>query len=58
MKKYTVNVFEEGCGAFIFRGIEAANKNAACAEAISTYMLFVEEIPLSGPLSAVAKLEK
>ena len=57
MKKYTVNVFEEGCGAFIFRGIEAANKNAACAEAISTYMLFVEETEIA-PLTAVAKLEK
>ena len=58
MKKYEVKVFEEGCGAWIFNGVEAANKNAACAEAIKAYMCFVEEIPLVGPLSAVANLEK
>ena len=58
MKKYEVRVNEEGCGSWIFKGVEAANKNAACAEAISAYMFFVEEIPLVGPLSAVAKLEK
>ena len=58
MKKYEVRVNEEGCGEWIFRGVEAENKNKACAEAIRAYMLFVEEIPLAGPLSAVAKLEK
>ena len=57
MKKYTVKVFEEGCGAFIFKGIEADNKNAACANAISTYMWFVEETEI-GSVSAVAQLEK
>ena len=57
MKKYTVKVFEEGCGAFIFKGIEAGNKNAACANAISTYMWFVEETEI-GSVSAVAQLEK
>lgn len=55
--KYTVKVFEEGCGAFIFNGVQAANKNAACAEAIKTYMLFVEETEIA-PLTAVATLEK
>ena len=58
MKKYEVRVNEEGCGAWIFRGVEAENKNQACADAIRAYMYFVEEIPLVGPLSAVAKLEK
>ena len=59
MRKYQVRVVEEGLGgAWVFRGVEAENKNKACAEAIRAYMLFVEEIPLAGPLSAVAKLEK
>ena len=57
MKKYTVKVFEEGCGAFIFSGVEAPNKNVACADAIKAYMYFVEETEIA-PLSAVAKLEK
>lgn len=57
MRNYTVTVWEEGCGSFIFKGIEAANKNAACREGISAYMLFVEETDVA-PLSAVAKLEK
>lgn len=57
MKKYTVKVFEEGCGAFVFKGVEAANKNAACANAIQTYMWFVEETEIA-PVSAVAQLEK
>lgn len=58
MRKYTVKVFEEGCGAFIFTGVEAPNKNAACADAIkSYYMYFAEETEIA-PLSAVANLEK
>lgn len=57
MKKYTVNVWEEGCGAFIFKGVEAPNKNAACADAIKTYMFIMEETDIA-PLSATAKLEK
>lgn len=57
MKKYTVTVWEEGCGAFIFKGIEAANKNAACREGINTYMIFMEETDIA-PLSATAYLEK
>ena len=56
MKKYTVKVWEEGCGAFIFKGIEAANKNAACREGINTYMIFMEETDIA-PLSATATLE-
>ena len=57
MRKYTVKVFEEGCGAFIFKGVEAANKNAACAEGIATYVAFMSETEIA-PLSAVANLEK
>jgi len=57
MRKYTVTVREEGCGAFIFKGIEANNKNAACREGIDTYMIFLEETEI-GSLTAVATIEK
>jgi len=58
MKKYEVRVIEEGFpGSWVFKGLEAENKNQACAEAIRSYVAFVEEIGF-GALSAVAKLEK
>lgn len=57
MFKYTVEVWEEGCGSFIFKGIEAANKNEACKEGIDTYMIFLEGV--SAPdLNATATLER
>jgi len=57
MKSYTVRVWEEDCGAFIFHGIEAEHKNGACCKAIDTYMLFVEETEIKA-LTASATLEK
>lgn len=57
MKSYTVRVMEEGCGAWTFTGVEAPNKNVACAEAIKIYMVFCQEIDIA-PLTAVATLEK
>jgi len=56
MKTYKVRVWEEDCGSFIFTGVEASNKNEACARSISDYMLLVEETEIKG-LSATAYLE-
>jgi hypothetical protein len=56
MKKYTVKVWEEGCGSFTFTGVEAKNRNAACESAISTYKIFMEETEIKG-LSATCTLE-
>ena len=58
MRKYQVRVVEEGLGgAWVFRGVEAENKNKACAEAIRAYVAFVEETEI-GKIHAVANLEK
>jgi hypothetical protein len=56
MKTYKVRVWEEDCGSFIFTGVEASNKNEACARSISDYILLVEETEIKG-LNATAYLE-
>lgn len=56
MRKYTVKVWEDGCGAFIFKGIEASNKNEACREGIDVYKIFAEDTEIKA-LNATATLE-
>lgn len=56
--KFTVEVWEEGCGSFIFTGVEAKNKNEACDQGIDNFYLFCDEEERGTfNLNAVAKLE-
>lgn len=57
MHKFTVKVWEEDCGTWTFTGVQASNKNEACARSIRDYMLFVEEIATKR-VSATATLER
>lgn len=57
MRKYTVKVWEDGCGSFTFKGIEASNKNEACQEGIEVYKIFAEDLEIK-TLNATATLER
>jgi hypothetical protein len=57
MSKFTVKVWEDGCGAFIFKGIEASSKNEACQEGIEVYKIFAEDLEIK-TLNATATLER
>ena len=56
MRKYNVVVREDGM-SYLFEGLEAENKNAACAEAIRQCLDLFAETEI-GNLCAVARLER